>query len=67
VLTLPHLGTLCRHAVAARALTVLAATALATGASPASATAWHPKPAPMSTPWTDRVSVDHPLPEYPRP
>ncbi|MFJ4326775.1 AbfB domain-containing protein [Streptomyces tricolor] len=53
-------------------VTALAATTLLTagsaGASPARAAApWTPKPAPLSTPWTDRVPVDHPLPEYPRP
>ncbi|MEU1889659.1 AbfB domain-containing protein [Streptomyces pristinaespiralis] len=29
--------------------------------------AWTPKPAPMTTPWTDQVPVDKPLNEYPRP
>ncbi|WND40541.1 AbfB domain-containing protein [Streptomyces sp. BB1-1-1] len=29
--------------------------------------AWTPKPAPMTTPWTNEVPVDNPLPEYPRP
>ncbi|MET8116339.1 AbfB domain-containing protein [Streptomyces prasinus] len=52
-------------------LTVLAlfgSTAL-TGSVTATAAprAWTPKPAPMTTPWTDRVPVDTPLPEYPRP
>ncbi|MEV0845777.1 AbfB domain-containing protein [Streptomyces sp. NPDC049954] len=38
-------------------------------ASPAQAAtaAWTPKPAPMTTPWTNQVPVDKPLPEYPRP
>lgn len=31
------------------------------------AAAWTPKPAPTTTPWTNQVPVDHPLPEYPRP
>ncbi|MGP4007037.1 AbfB domain-containing protein [Streptomyces sp. 4N124] len=41
----------------------------ASGAAPADAApaAWTPKPAPMTTPWTDQVPVDNPLPEYPRP
>ncbi|MEV6423898.1 AbfB domain-containing protein [Streptomyces sp. NPDC051662] len=44
------------------------ATALVGGATtPAQAAPWTPKPAPMTTPWTDQVPVDNPLPEYPRP
>ncbi|NEE54088.1 hypothetical protein G3M55_56975, partial [Streptomyces sp. SID8455] len=46
------------------------ATALVgSGTSPAAAApaAWTPKPAPMTTPWTNQVPVDKPLPEYPRP
>ncbi|MFJ8001029.1 AbfB domain-containing protein [Streptomyces sp. NPDC096310] len=38
-----------------------------TGPAEATAVAWAPKPAPMTTPWTDQVPVDNPLPEYPRP
>ncbi|NEE33685.1 glycoside hydrolase family 2, partial [Streptomyces sp. SID7982] len=40
-----------------------------TGTAPAAAApaAWEPKPAPMTTPWTNSVPVDKPLPEYPRP
>ncbi|WP_443045103.1 AbfB domain-containing protein [Streptomyces sp. Go40/10] len=50
-------------------VTALAVTTLlAAGAPPSRAAAsWTPVAAPMSTPWTDRVPVDHPLPEYPRP
>lgn len=50
-------------------VTTLALTTLLTaGTSPSrAATSWTPRPAPMTTPWTDRVPVDHPLPEYPRP
>ncbi|MFD0318624.1 AbfB domain-containing protein [Streptomyces flavalbus] len=56
----------------ARALAVLAllaGTAVAASGVPASAApqAWTPKPAPMTTPWTNQVPVDNPLPEYPRP
>lgn len=41
---------------------------LATGtAAHARAAAWTPKPSPMTTPWTNQVPVDNPLPEYPRP
>ncbi|MDQ6938116.1 MAG: glycoside hydrolase family 2, partial [Actinomycetota bacterium] len=43
--------------------------ALLTGAiRPAAADpTWTPKPAPLSTPWTDQVGPDNALPEYPRP
>lgn len=37
------------------------------GTARAAAAAWTPKPSPMTTPWTDQVPVDKPLPEYPRP
>lgn len=37
------------------------------GTAQAAPAAWTPKPAPMTTPWTNQVSVDNPLPEYPRP
>ncbi|MFJ6304418.1 AbfB domain-containing protein [Streptomyces althioticus] len=37
------------------------------GAATAAPAAWTPKPAPMTTPWTNQVPVDDPLPEYPRP
>jgi hypothetical protein len=33
----------------------------------ASAAVWQPKPAQLSTPWTDQVSPTNALPEYPRP
>ncbi|MFB9465534.1 ricin-type beta-trefoil lectin domain protein [Streptomyces cinereospinus] len=33
----------------------------------AHAAAFVPKTPPLTTPWTDQVPVDHPLPEYPRP
>ncbi|HEY4146765.1 glycoside hydrolase family 2 protein [Pinirhizobacter sp.] len=36
-------------------------------ASGAQAADWAPGKPPLSTPWTDKVPVDHPLPEYPRP
>ncbi len=49
-------------------LALLAGTALTgSGTAAAAPRAWTPKPAPMTTPWTDQVSVDDPLPEYPRP
>ncbi|MET9496250.1 AbfB domain-containing protein [Streptomyces sp. NPDC006552] len=48
------------------ALLLGGATALAPAAQ-AAPTAWTPKPAPMTTPWTGQVSRDNPLPEYPRP
>ncbi|MBL1104292.1 AbfB domain-containing protein [Streptomyces sp. 5-8] len=58
-----------RHLLTTLVVTALAVTTLlAAGASPSrAATAWTPRPAAMTTPWTDRVPVDHPLPEYPRP
>ena len=49
-------------------LALLAGTALTIpGAATAAPAAWTPKPAPMTTPWTNQVPVDNPLPEYPRP
>ncbi|MCL7377731.1 AbfB domain-containing protein [Streptomyces sp. 35G-GA-8] len=57
-----------RRLTAATGLLTLVATALVGGATtPAQAAPWTPKPAPMTTPWTDQVPVDNPLPEYPRP
>ncbi|MFC9961933.1 AbfB domain-containing protein [Streptomyces nigra] len=58
-----------RWATTALAVFALAAgTALtATGSATAAPRAWTPKPSPMTTPWTDQVPVDTPLPEYPRP
>ncbi|MCZ4119492.1 AbfB domain-containing protein [Streptomyces sp. H39-S7] len=57
-----------RRLVSAFAVLALAAGALAAlGPAPASAAAWTPKPSPMTTPWTNQVPVDNPLPEYPRP
>jgi hypothetical protein len=39
-----------------------------TGNAPANAVvAWHPKPPPLSTPWSHLVGPDNALPEYPRP
>ncbi|WP_202871302.1 hypothetical protein [Kribbella pratensis] len=35
--------------------------------TPLEASAFTPKPPPLSTPWTSQVSVTDPLPEYPRP
>jgi hypothetical protein len=53
---------------AAAVLALAATTLLASGSAPAAAApAWTPKPAPMTTPWTNQVPVDNPLPEYPRP
>lgn len=50
------------------ALTLVGGTALtATGSAAAAPRAWTPKPSPMTTPWTNQVPVDDPLPEYPRP
>ncbi|MFJ4369138.1 AbfB domain-containing protein [Streptomyces chartreusis] len=50
------------------ALTLVGGTALtATGSAAAAPRAWTPKPSPMTTPWTNQVPVDNPLPEYPRP
>ncbi|WP_369216006.1 AbfB domain-containing protein [Streptomyces flavofungini] len=37
------------------------------GPAAAKAQAWAPKPSPMTTPWTNQVPTDSPLPEYPRP
>ncbi|MFJ4699941.1 AbfB domain-containing protein [Streptomyces sp. NPDC088768] len=51
-------------------LTVLALCAGAlTAAAPAqaAASAWTPKPSPLTTPWTNQVPTDKPLNEYPRP
>ncbi|MFJ4753998.1 AbfB domain-containing protein [Streptomyces sp. NPDC088763] len=58
-----------RWATTALAVFALAAgTALAaTGSAAAAPQAWTPKPSPMTTPWTNQVPVDTPLPEYPRP
>ncbi|MEU7488674.1 AbfB domain-containing protein [Streptomyces sp. NPDC042319] len=39
----------------------------ASGTAAAAPRAWTPKPSPMTTPWTNRVPTDKPLPEYPRP
>ncbi|MFD5270906.1 AbfB domain-containing protein [Streptomyces sp. NPDC058335] len=50
------------------ALTLVGGTALAaTGTAAAAPQAWTPKPSPMTTPWTNQVPTDTPLPEYPRP
>ena len=35
--------------------------------TPLTASAFAPKPPPLTTPWTNQVSVTDPLPEYPRP
>ena len=48
-------------------LTLAVSMLLAAGQAPALAAAWTPKAAPMTTPWTNQVPVDNPLPEYPRP
>ncbi|CCK25035.1 putative secreted protein [Streptomyces davaonensis JCM 4913] len=57
-----------RRATTALAVLALAGTALtATGTAAAAPQAWTPKPSPMTTPWTNQVPTDHPLPEYPRP
>lgn len=50
------------------ALTLVGGTALtATGSAAAAPRAWTSKPSPMTTPWTNQVPTDNPLPEYPRP
>jgi hypothetical protein len=49
------------------ALLALVASALPAGTANAAMAAWTPKPSPMTTPWTNQVPVDNPLPEYPRP
>nr|WP_310435633.1 AbfB domain-containing protein [Streptomyces sp. 3330] len=50
------------------ALSLVVGTALtATAPAAAAAQARTPKPSPMTTPWTDQVPTDTPLPEYPRP
>ncbi|WP_432176534.1 AbfB domain-containing protein [Streptomyces sp. Tue6028] len=61
--------TLRDTAAAFVSLVLLCAAALtaAAGTAEAAATAWTPKPAPMTTPWTGQVPTDNPLPEYPRP
>ncbi|MGD1218456.1 AbfB domain-containing protein [Streptomyces krungchingensis] len=61
--------TLRDTAAAFVSLVLLCAAALTAAASTAeaAATAWTPKPAPMTTPWTGQVPTDNPLPEYPRP
>ncbi|MFF3485757.1 AbfB domain-containing protein [Streptomyces sp. NPDC002701] len=46
---------------------VCTAALTATGTVQAAPAAWTPKPSPMTTPWTNQVPVDNPLPEYPRP
>ncbi|MEV6600248.1 AbfB domain-containing protein [Actinoplanes sp. NPDC051346] len=51
-------------AMIAAVLTASSGTLLVT---PAPASAFAPKPPPLSTPWTDQVSTTNPLPEYPRP
>ncbi|MFE6487907.1 AbfB domain-containing protein [Streptomyces sp. NPDC057757] len=58
-----------RVTTAAASLALAVTGLLAFGAPPAdaAAAAWTPKPAPMTTPWTNQVPVDSPLPEYPRP
>ncbi len=48
-------------------IVLLLAFGLLLGTRNAQAADWQPKPAPMTTPWTDQVPVDQPLPEYPRP
>jgi len=48
-------------------LVLAATTAFAGVTASAATTAWTPKPSPMTTPWTNQVSVDNPLPDYPRP
>ncbi|EGX58501.1 putative hydrolase [Streptomyces zinciresistens K42] len=65
----PRLGRRVRRAATALAALALAAGTALTGTGTASAAprAWTPKPAPMTTPWTNQVPTDKPLPEYPRP
>ncbi|MFG3103974.1 AbfB domain-containing protein [Streptomyces sp. NPDC048182] len=59
-----------RAATALAALALLGGTALtaaASGTASAAPQAWTPKPAPLTTPWTNQVPTANPLPEYPRP
>lgn len=50
------------------AVALALAAVLATGyAQAGAAVMWHPKPAPLPTPWTHLVGPDNALPEYPRP
>lgn len=57
-----------RRTIATAGLLALVSSALVgVGASPAGAASWSPKNPPMTTPWTNQVPVDKPLPEYPRP
>ncbi|WP_373682215.1 MULTISPECIES: AbfB domain-containing protein [Streptomyces] len=49
-------------------LALATVSALVSGTTPSRAAAdWTPRPAPMTTPWTNQVPVDNPLPDYPRP
>ncbi|GGX62496.1 AbfB domain-containing protein [Streptomyces fructofermentans] len=64
----PRQGLTALLTVCALVFTGLLATGGAAQAAPAAnAAAWTPKPSPMTTPWTNQVPVDKPLPEYPRP
>lgn len=40
---------------------------LTSGATPAQASVWNGRQAPLTTPWTSQVSPDNALPDYPRP
>ncbi|MEU3795657.1 AbfB domain-containing protein [Streptomyces fructofermentans] len=64
----PRQGLTALLTACALVFTGLLATGGAAQAAPAAkAAAWTPKPSPMTTPWTNQVPVDKPLPEYPRP
>lgn len=57
-----------RAAAVFTGLALMSAVITAAGtAAQAAPDAWSPKPSPMTTPWTEQVPVDKPLPEYPRP
>ncbi len=50
------------------AMVLASAAVVAAGSAPANAVVmWHPKAAPMPTPWTTLVGPDNALPDYPRP
>ncbi|MCX5215003.1 AbfB domain-containing protein [Kitasatospora sp. NBC_00240] len=64
---LPGRSPASRRPIALLAVLALAAAVLLAWQTPARAASWTPKTAPMTTPWTNQVPVDNPLPEYPRP
>ncbi|WP_270070922.1 AbfB domain-containing protein [Streptomonospora mangrovi] len=56
-----------RTAAPAAVLAAALSAALLAPATPAAAAEWQPLEPPLTTPWTDDVSPDNALPEYPRP